>query len=73
VLGIKVEIEKEKSVRDQMALVNNLVDLILKLRQKMRKRKEWKIANEIRDKLKKLDFLIKDAPMGTKWRLKRKP
>ena len=71
VLGIKIEIEKEKSVRDQMALVNNLADLILELRQEMRKRKEWKIADEIRDKLQKLGFVIEDTPIGTKWRLKK--
>jgi len=69
VLGIEIKIEKEKREKDQMALINSLMELILEIRQEMRRRKEWKIADEIREKLQKLGFHIEDAPKGTRWKL----
>ena len=70
VLGIKIEVKKKKYAEDQMALIRDLVELILEIRQKMRRRKEWEIADEIREKLQKLGFLVEDTPKGTKWKLR---
>jgi len=70
VLGIEIEVKEKKYAEDQMALINGLMKLILEIRQEMRRRKEWRMADEIRDKLQKLGFLIEDTPKGTKWKLK---
>jgi len=68
ILGIKVEIERKRS--EEKDLVNGLMRIVLEVREEMRRRKEWKIADEIREKLKNLGFIIEDSPQGTRWRLK---
>ncbi|MEM2455264.1 MAG: DALR domain-containing protein, partial [Candidatus Bathyarchaeia archaeon] len=70
VLGIKIRVEGWRETEKQMAIVKGLMDLILEVRQEMRKRKEWKISDEIRDKLQKMGFIIEDTPKETRWRLK---
>ena len=68
ILGIKVEIERKRS--EEKDLVNGLMRIVLEVREEMRRRKEWKIADEIREKLKNLGFIIEDSPQGTRWRLR---
>lgn len=68
VLGIKVEVKRAEAPRSD--LINSLMELILEIRQDMRRRKEWKISDEIRDRLQKIGFIIEDTPQGTKWKLK---
>jgi cysteinyl-tRNA synthetase len=46
----------------------NLIDLLIEIRQKARKLKQFEIADEIRDKLKELGIVLEDTPMGTKWK-----
>ncbi|MEM1990823.1 MAG: cysteine--tRNA ligase [Candidatus Bathyarchaeia archaeon] len=70
VLGITIETKKKKET-DETTLIRSLVELILEIRQEMRRRKEWKLSDEIRDKLQKLGFTIEDTPQGTKWKIKK--
>ena len=60
VLGILGK-EKEKS------LDADIEDMINK-RQQARKEKNWKLADEIRDKLKDMGIILEDTPQGVKWR-----
>lgn len=46
---------------------NVLVNLILKIRQKARKNKNYELSDEIRDELNKLGIEIKDLPQKTIW------
>jgi len=69
VLGIPVEPVERKI--DQTDLAKKLVDLIIDLRQEMRKRMDWKTADEIRDRLQKIGFIIEDAKEGTKWKMQK--
>ncbi|MBS7640936.1 MAG: cysteine--tRNA ligase [Candidatus Bathyarchaeia archaeon] len=68
VLGIKIEVGKREKTRSD--IINSLVELILEVRQEMRRRKEWEISDKIRERLQMLGFIIEDTPQGTKWRLK---
>lgn len=67
VLGIQVKtyrVENETIVKD-------LMDTIFDIRQSARERGDWKTADEIRKKLKKIGFVVEDTPEGTKWKIKQ--
>ncbi|MEM2500733.1 MAG: cysteine--tRNA ligase [Candidatus Bathyarchaeia archaeon] len=70
VLGIKIRFKVGESAERQVAIVKGLMDLILEVRQEMRRRKEWKISDEIRDRLQRMGFIIEDTPKETRWRFK---
>ncbi|NLY10135.1 MAG: cysteine--tRNA ligase [Firmicutes bacterium] len=64
ILGILI-LDEEKSSDD---LVNPLMELILELRQDLRKEKNFKLADKIRDKLSELNILVEDTPQGPRWK-----
>ena len=43
------------------AIAGNLSELLIETRQKLREKKEWQLADEIRAKLSELDIVIEDA------------
>jgi len=70
VLGIDIEVERKEPREEEIRIINELMNLIINVRDEMRKRREWKIADEIRENLKKMGFVIEDTPEGTRWKLK---
>jgi len=52
-----------------MELVGGLVGMILELRARARKEKNWALADELRDGLKELGVEVEDAKDGAKWKL----
>ncbi len=44
------------------------VERLIEERQKARKEKNWKLADEIRDKLKEMGIELQDTPNGVKWK-----
>ena len=67
VLGITLERPKPESEK----LVDDLLSLVLELRQQMRERNDWKTADEIRKKLQTIGLVIEDTPEGATWKIKR--
>ncbi len=67
VLGIYSE--KQDSASENAALFNQLLDLIIDLRQGARNRKDWETADKIRDRLKQLDIELKDSRNSTTWKI----
>ncbi len=45
------------------------IEQLIKQRQEARKKKNWKEADAIRDRLKEMGIILEDTPQGTKWRL----
>ena len=45
------------------------VNLLLTIRQELRKAKQWGLADKIRDELKALGVIVEDAAQGSTWRL----
>lgn len=45
----------------------DLIELIVEVRNKLRQRKEYSLADEIREKLKDIGIILEDTPTGTKW------
>lgn len=60
VLGI---VQKEKS-----GSIDAEVEELIKQRQQARSEKNWKAADEIRDKLKSMNIILEDTPQGVKWK-----
>ena len=65
VLGLLYEKDSKKSNTD-----NSKIEELIKLRENARKEKNWKLADEIRDKLNSLGVVIEDTPQGTKFNFK---
>ena len=49
-------------------LVNGLIELIISIRQDARGRKDWAVADSIRDGLKDLGIVLEDTPRGVRWK-----
>ena len=45
------------------------VDLLLTVRQDLRRAKQWALSDKIRDELKALGVVVEDTPQGSTWRL----
>ena len=46
------------------------IESLITLREQARLKKDWKLADEIRDKLKSKGVVIEDTPQGTKFTFK---
>lgn len=46
------------------------IDDLIKQRNEARKNKDWKTADEIRDKLNSMNVIIEDTPQGVRWKIK---
>ena len=60
VLGIAVR-KEEKNLDAE-------VEGLIEQRQQARKDKNWKLADEMRDKLKEMGIVLEDTPQGVKWK-----
>jgi cysteinyl-tRNA synthetase len=47
--------------------IDSEVEELIKNRKQARNNKDWKTADEIRDKLKEMGIVLEDTPQGTKW------
>lgn len=63
IIGLKRE-EREVNV------LGDVVNLLLDVRERLRKKGEYKLADEIRRKLRELGIEVEDNEEGTEWRLK---
>ena len=66
-LGIKQE--KQDSGEDVLA--DELIDTMLKIRQEAKLKKDFAMADYIREALNKLNIRIKDTHEGAKWEIKK--
>ena len=67
VLGIYAE--EEVASDEHAALTEQLMDLILEIRQDARQRKDWETADKIRDQLDQLNVELQDSRAGTTWKI----
>ncbi|MDL2281023.1 cysteine--tRNA ligase [Selenomonadales bacterium OttesenSCG-928-I06] len=63
---------EECNLRDEEAcdLTQQLIELIIKLRQDAREQKNWAVADEIRDKLSDIGIVLEDSASGVSWKMK---
>jgi cysteinyl-tRNA synthetase len=69
VLGIELESAVEQK---DSGLVDGLMDLIIKVRQEARAKKDFATADAIRQGLKEIGIILEDTPQGVRWRYKSK-
>ena len=69
VLGIYAE--EEVASGEHAALTEQLMNLILEVRQNARQRKDWETADKIRDQLEQLNVELQDSRAGTTWKIIR--
>ena len=68
VLGIEWDTGKEETGLSRFA--EELIRIIIDVRNEMRKRREWEIADNIREKLRKIGIILEDTPQETRWVVK---
>lgn len=51
-------------------MVGDLVDYLLDLRDEFREAREWRRADEVRDRLEQIGIAVEDGPADTTWRLR---
>lgn len=67
VLGI---LEDSSKVSMEDGIVDDLIQLIIDIRQEARQRKDWATADSIRDRLADLGIVLEDTPHGVRWKRK---
>ncbi|WP_347489906.1 cysteine--tRNA ligase [Desulfoscipio sp. XC116] len=50
------------------SLVDDLIDLIIEIRQTARQNRDWSTADRLRDRLKEMGIILEDTPGGVRWK-----
>jgi len=67
--GYLVCFRKERSKKVSEKLVNDLVNLLVELRENSRRKEDFELSDEIRAKLMELGVVVEDTSEGSKWKL----
>jgi len=67
ILGILVA-DGSKITEEDTGMVEDLMKLIIELRQQARASKDWATADKIRDDLKAIGVTLEDSPTGIRWK-----
>ncbi len=67
VIGI-LQQPRESAGGADAKLTEDLMQLIISIRQQARKEKNWAVADQIRDQLNAIGILLEDSPQGVKWK-----
>lgn len=67
ILGILVAVREESSEEDE-EMVEDLMKIIIELRQQARSSKDWATADKIRDELSAIGVTLEDSPTGIRWK-----
>ncbi len=68
ILGLQPDASESRGIDNE--ILKKVVDLVLNLRMEAKSRKDWGIADKIRDELTQLGVEIKDTKEGFEWNLK---
>ncbi|MCE5285297.1 MAG: cysteine--tRNA ligase [Pelosinus sp.] len=69
IIGLFEQEEAKESADSEF--VEQLMNIIIELRQEARKEKNWAIADAIRDKLNRVGVMLEDSPQGVRWSVKK--
>jgi cysteinyl-tRNA synthetase len=63
VLGLELEAQETGAALDAAPFI----DLLLRIREELRQRREWALSDVIRDELGALEVVVEDTPAGATW------
>jgi cysteinyl-tRNA synthetase len=66
VFGLGIKYAEQKSAEEPE--LDAEIERLIEERQQARKEKNWKLSDEIRDKLKEMGIELQDTPQGVKWK-----
>ncbi len=61
----------DTSLEEDTTLVEGLMNLLIEIRQQARTRKEYDVADKIRNELVNLGIILEDTPKGARWKKQR--
>ncbi len=61
ILGISFFFEEKESVKKTDELTERLLELLIEVRQELRNKKDWKMADEIRSRMKAMNIVLEDT------------
>jgi len=64
ILGISFSGKESESKGAAEDLTGNLIEILIDIRQKLREKKDWQLADEIRSRMNKLEIVLEDAKAG---------
>jgi cysteinyl-tRNA synthetase len=67
VLGLQLDANPQSQKADAAPFI----DLLLRVREELRQRREWALSDLIRDELGKLEVVVEDTPAGATWTQRR--
>lgn len=67
ILGILTG-EREGKQNGSLELVDQLMEIIINIRQQARRNKDWSTADTIRDQLGTIGVVLEDSAQGVRWR-----
>ncbi|MGB9867454.1 MAG: cysteine--tRNA ligase [Bacillota bacterium] len=68
VLGIAEDPRHRQATPSETRIVEELLSLLIEVRQRAREKKDWPTADYIRDRLGELGIQLEDGPTGTRWK-----
>lgn len=69
ILGLELaEKNQNQNQKEDAGLANSLIELLIRVRQEARNRKDYQTSDLIRDDLKGLGIVLEDTPQGVRWR-----
>lgn len=69
VLGISFSSGSEMSRVKEEDTTGDLIELLMEIRQRLREKKDWELADQIRNRMKDLNVVLEDAEKGGKYTL----
>ena len=61
---------KDESASDHQEVINQLMQMVLNIRQKAKNEKNWAVSDQIRDQLQEIGIAVKDGKEGATWEFK---
>jgi cysteinyl-tRNA synthetase len=70
IFGISFSSGSEMSTGKEEDMTRDLLELLIQIRQELREKRDWGLADQIRDRMKELNVVLEDAEKGGKYTLR---